>query len=675
MLFKCIRIGLATLFTAVLSSAIQAREGNKSPVKIVDEKKAFAAIVYPNDMPLYSLVADRLAGYIENQTGVRLPATTGNNFELSRKITTIILDGTKDKSMLRKYGLTVDLKSERSDAYSIKVVQHNNMPFIILAGNSAEGVKFAAYRLMEELNITGTSTSIKQMDIKAEPFFKTRIISMGNIWRTAIEIERKYNIEGWSADRLKKSVNMYDAFGFNGFEILDRFNDGYLVPCYGITRQEWRNKIWSMADNAHLNGQKFFLRAWGNAVMDIPGAFKSGPNAVVPRIFKSFCPDLPDDRKRWESEIRDYYVPNYASHIDNFIGHWSDAGGCKDPKSNATVKDAMLLHMELENAFKKINPKLETSFSFWHMDEENWRGYKDYRSVSGASVLDKDVILAQATRAKSKVYSEKMTEDFVAYGYRAAVWTWIQADSESFNNDASMIIRTHRLGEYFSNLPASAKVLEWHNIERCQHGLGNVVNYYVAGKLMWNPKANVDDILKSFAVKMFGEQNAPHIVEAYNALEALRVSDNRIRNTSPKNPEQMAIQSQTALKSLEKVKIDPKFRPRLELDITAQQIKDDLINALTVINAYSLCFSNELPELDNAKKENNTEEQEKIVKSLRNKISLWGSSIAGLFEARAMEQELKKRGYPGGSKKNRRTTQFLYNKKLGFTMKIKTVTK
>jgi len=643
---KHIKFGLATFFMISICLKVHAVAANQFPIKLVNGKKAAATIVYANDVPLYALTADRLTAYIQKQTDVRLPSSVEGNLKLSAKIATIILDGSTDKKLLGKYGLSADIKSDRSDAYIIKTLWHNNVPFIILAGNSPEGIKFAAYRLMEELDITGKNASIKLMDIKAEPFFKTRVLSIGNIWRTAIDIERKYNIEAWPLDRIKKSVDMYDAFGFNGIEVLDRFNDGYLVPCYGITRKDWRNKVWSIADDAHLNGQKVFLRAWGNAVMDIPNAFKSGPTASVPRIFKTFCPDLPEDRKRWENEIRDYFVPNYASHIDDFIGHWSDAGGCNDPKSKATVKDAMLLHMELENAFKKINPKIETSFSFWNMSEHNWRGYKDYRSISEAGVLDKDVILAQITRAMSHIYSEKMTANFVENGYRPAVWTWIRGDAESFHDDATMLICVHSLSEYFRNLPNSARILEWHNVERCQHGLGNVVNYYIAGKLMWDPKADVDELLHSFAVKMFGQNNASQIIEAYNALEKLRLSDNTNKEASPKNPEQLTILSQNALKAINKVKIDPIFCPRLELDITPQQIKNDLLNALTVTTEYYQCFGNELTELDNAKKANDKTEQEKQLNALKAKINSWDKSIAGLFEARAMERELKKRGYP-----------------------------
>lgn len=646
---KHISIKLAALFIAAFCSGFQASGADQTPIKLVNNNKAVGAIICQKNIPLCVLTAERLAAYIQKQTDVRLPVNAGNNFKPSPIRATIILDGSRDKKLLARYGLTADVKSDRSDAYVIKTLWHHNRPFIILAGNTPDGVKFAAYRLMEELDITGKNASVKLMDIKAEPFFKTRIISIGNIWRTAIDIERKYNIEAWPLDKISKSVDMYDAFGFNGFEVLDRFNDGYLVPCYGITRQEWRNKVWAIADDAHRNGQKLFLRAWGNAVMDIPDAFKLGATASVPRIFKTFCPDLPDDRKRWENEIRDYFVPNYASHIDNFMGHWSDAGGCRDPCSKATVKDAMLLHMELENAFKKINPKIETSFSFWHMDAANWRGYKDYRSISEAGVLDKDVILAQATRATTRRYSEQMTGNFVANGFRPAVWTWIQGDSESFHDDAAMLVRVHSLGNYFSSLPASSRVLEWTNIERCQHGLGNVVNYYVAGKLMWDPKANVDELLNSFAVKMFGQQNAPQIAEAYNVMEKVRTSNNTNKEISPKNPVHLARLCQNALKALATVKVDPGFRPRLSLDITPQQIKDDLVNALTVINQYYLCFGNELPALDNAKKANDKPGQDKLVNNLKSKIADWNTSIAGLFEARAMERELKRKGYAVGA--------------------------
>ncbi|MDF3076455.1 MAG: hypothetical protein K0S09_344 [Sphingobacteriaceae bacterium] len=641
---------ICTGLTAISAIQVQAAEATKTQIELVSHKKAAAIIVYNNDSPVYSLTANKLASYIRSQTDVGLQTVTDVDFKPKAKVATILLDGATDKSLLKKYGLTATVKSSRHDAYSIQTLWHNSMAFIVLAGNSPDAVKFAAYRLMEELDIQKGNASVKPLDIQAEPFFKNRLVSMGNIWRTAIEIERKYNIEAWPVDRIVKSVDMYDSFGFNGFEVLDRFNEGYLMPCYGITREQWRNKVWAIADRAHLNGQKVYLRAWGNAVMDIPEGFKAeGPTSNVPRIFKTFCPDLPEDRKRWEEEIRDYYVPNYASHIDNFIGHWADAGGCRDPKSQATIDDCLRLHMELQSAFRKVNPDIQTSFSFWHMDANNWRQYKDHHSVSASPILSKDVIMTQATRSHTIPYSEKLTSDFIADGHPAATWTWIRGDAESFHNDASLLIRVHSLGKYFSGLPASAQALDWHNVERCQHGMANVVNYYVAGKLMWDPKADVDKLLKDFAVKMFGQKNAPTIVEAYNTMEKVRVSDNMDKKPAPKNPSEVAQLCHNALRKLNNMKIEAGYRPRLGLVITPQQIRRDLIDALTVIEEYALCYSRELPELDNAIKEKNKDAEDKLINSLKNKISNWGSSIAGLFEARAMEQQLQKRGYQIGA--------------------------
>jgi hypothetical protein len=638
-----IKLQLAALVMTALFLPVRAAEVKQPLIELVKGKKAVATIIYSNDVPLYGLTAGRLAAYIEKQTDIQVPVTAGN-FMPSDKNTTVILDGTTDKSLLGKYGLKAELKSNHSDTYLLKTVWHNNMPFIILAGNSPSAVSFAAFRLMEELEVTGKNAFVRQMDIRAEPFFKNRLISMGNIWQAGLEIERKYNIEAWPVDKILKSVDMYNSFGFNGLEVLDRFNEGYLTPCYGITREEWRNKIWAMADRAHLNGQKVYLRAWGNAVMADPKKFKTDSLSTrIPRRFENFCPDLPEDRKRWETEIRDYYVPNYANHIDVFMGHWADRGGCKDPLSKATIDDCLRLQMELQDSFRKINPEIQTSFSFWRVNANAWRGYQDHHSVSASPILNKDVVMVQATRSESDLYSAKLTSDFIADGHKAAVWSWSRADVEAYQNDASMLIRTHSIGKYFSDLPTSAKVLEWHNIERCQHGLGNVINFYVAGKLLWNPKANVDTLMQDFAVKMFGENNAPYIVEAYNVMEKVRVTDNKDK-PSPENPRQMTSLCQKALKALDKVKLDPNFRPRLDLLISPQQIKKDLVDALTVIKEYSTAVSEDLPTLDSAIKAKDKHQQEKLLNTLKVKIDTWDNSIAGLFEARAMEQELNRRG-------------------------------
>ena len=181
----------------------------------------------------------------------------------------------------------------------------------------------------------------------------------------------------------------------------------------------------------------------------------------TPFGFDNLTPDIPAEKARWDKEIRDYAAQNYASHIDHLIGHWADAGGVH-PGSTATVKDSVLLHNELVDAFRKINPKIDSTFNLWGMANprgiRGWPGYEGPMSIAGDPNLPKDVCIAQTTRSHSHDYSAKVTADIIAAGHPAAVWTWRRADTEVRFGDTGLRIRIHDLiGDYFNALPDSAR--------------------------------------------------------------------------------------------------------------------------------------------------------------------------------------------------------------------------
>ena len=146
--------------------------------------------------------------------------------------------------------MKLDVPTDRVDAYAIKVVDKPEGAIVAIAGNTPAGAKYGAYRLMEEMKFAGGNATIPELDIKASPFFATRSVSLFNIWRVPVEVIRKCNLEAWPAEKVAQNVEMYDAFGFNAIETHDRFHEDFLQNVYGISRAEWREKVYAMADRA-----------------------------------------------------------------------------------------------------------------------------------------------------------------------------------------------------------------------------------------------------------------------------------------------------------------------------------------------------------------------------------------------------------------------------------------
>lgn len=610
---------------------------------------ATSVIVYPRDDALAARTAEKLSGYLQEQTGARVPTIIETEFTpAGNGAAIIVLDGTADHRLAERFGVAIHLSAESPDAYQIKVVTDAS-PRVFLAGKSSSGVKFAAYRLMRELEIEGQQARLAAIDASAEPFIKTRSVSLFNVWNMPIEVTRRHNIESWDSARLAPYIDMYDVYGFNAIESHDRFDDGYLEPLFGLKRAEWSRKVLLMCDEAHRNGQEFFLRIWGHVVMNTPPITALSANASVPKRLTYLCVNEPKERQRWETEIRDYYVHTYAGHIDHLIGHWCDPGVCR--KNGCDYQVPLRLQNELHRAFKAVDPAFKSTFNLWFFDRvkdnpagwarRGWAGYHTDEDLIGTEILDKDIRIATYTTNPGP-YRPEIVQSIIDHGYRPAVWTWYRADHET---KPSLHVHAYGfLGDYFKSLPATAHQLEWHNVERNVHGAANTANYYVAGRLMWEPALNPDDLLREFATLVFGRAQASNILPAYQAIAQIRchacAEGGSYTGIGTDDPAADAYTAETALTRLAEVKIDSAFHPRLPTDISPAQIVADLKASLEVIRDYARLRSDLLSKLQRtvAAKDNTTARL--LREELRQRYSAWHYTLAGRQEWALLEQVL-----------------------------------
>jgi hypothetical protein len=650
------RIAVAMLCVFGIAALSPARGEIAVPsdtVPLVSGGQADFAIVCDASDPLCARAAAKLADYLAEHTGSKPPVV--GEAELKAAVaahkTLVVIDGSADQRLLAKMGINrLEVPDDRGDAYALRTVREQDGRWIIAAaGRTPAGAKYATYRLMEEMQIDGHDACVGPLDLRASPFIATRSVSLFNIWRVPVEVIRQCNLESWPVEKVQRCIDTYDAFGFNAVETHDRFHEDFLKAVYGITRQQWRDKVYALCDRAHEDGMSVFLRLWGNSVA-LP--VKELQGGFTPFGFDNLAPDIPEEHKRWEVEIRDYASRNYAAHIDHLIGHWADAGGVH-PGSNATVKDAMLLHNELVAAFRAINPKVQSSFNLWGManprGKRGWPGYVDHRSICDAGILPSDVAIAQTTRSRSHRYSAQVTADIIASGHPAAVWSWRRADTEVRFGDTGLRIRIHgMMGDYFHGLPDSARQLSWHNIERNHHGLANDVNYYIAGKLMWDPKTDVDAALKKYCALVFGAANADAVAEAFNTIEACRDVERFVSDDTIAQPAAAARRAQAALDALMKIDLPENHRSRLPSVTSLSEMLEQLRGTLAVIAANARIIAEQLPPLDALIKAGKTDEARAMAATLEAQADKWFNSIAGGTEGYWLKQTIEQK-LPGAA--------------------------
>jgi hypothetical protein len=644
--------GLLTFVMLVATGILPGRARADEAAPLTSNGLATCAIVCDPANALSARSAARLADYLSEHAGAKPPVLAPSQLEkVDVHDTLILIDGGRDLPLLSKAGIKASIPDGRDDAYALKVVHRPNVAgqwVIAAAGRTPAGAKYATYRLMEEMQIddgaSGRAARIAALDVQARPFFPRRSVSLFNIWRVPVNVIRQCNLEAWPVEKVQRSIDTYDAFGFNAIETHDRFHEDFLKNVYGTTRAEWRDKVYAMCDRAHADGMTVFFRMWGNSVA-LP--VKKLENGYTPFGFVNLAPDIPEERARWEREVRDYAATNYASHIDHLIGHWADAGGIH-PGSDATVKDAMLLHNELVAAFRKINPKVQSTFNLWGManprGKRGWPGYVDHHSICDAGILPNDVCIAQTTRSHSHVYSEQVTRDILASGHPAAVWSWRRADTEVRFGDAGLRIRLHDLvGNYFHDLPESASQLAWHNIERNHHGIANDVNYYVAGKLMWDPKADVDALVKKYCQLVFGAANAEAVAEAFNTIEASRHIEQFVSDAVIAHPADAERRARAALEALLRIKLPDGHRSRLPSVVSPQEMLGELRATLSVIAENAKRISDNLPALDAKLKAGKLDEAKAQAAELEGKAKAWCETVAGGVEGAWLSQAVKQK--------------------------------
>jgi hypothetical protein len=635
-------LSLLLVFSTLAVPALAADTGNVDLTPLVTKGRADCVIVCDTSNALIARTAAKLHDFFSEQTAAKpLVVADADSPDAAGAKTLIVIDGFPDQRLVAKLGVKAEGPPDRDDAYALKTASSGNRRIIAAVGRRPVGAKYAIYRLIEEMQIDGKTATVGPLDVKASPFFATRSVSLFNIWRVPVDVVRQCNLESWPAEKVQRNVDMYDAFGFNAVETHDRFHEDFLKAVYGITRAEWREKVYVLCDRAHADGMTVFLRLWGNSVALPVKELKGG---YTPFGFVNLAPDIPDERKRWEVEIRDYASKNYASHIDHLIGHWADAGGVH-PGSHATVKDSMLLHNELVDAFRAINPKVQSSFNLWRManpaPRRGWPGYVDHHSICDAGILSKDVAIAQTTRSRSHRYSEQVTADILASGHPAAVWTWRRADTEVRFGDAGLRIRVHGLiGDYFHGLPVSARTLAWHNIERNHHGLANDVNYYIAGKLMWDPKADVDTLLQRYCGLVFGRENAKTVAEACDTIEACRDIEKFVSRETVEHPEESARRAKAALNGLNKIKLADGHRSRLPSVVSPAEMLEQLRGTLEVIAETADLIAGRLREIDALVSAGKIEEARAAAAPLREKAGKWSNSVAGGTEGHWLSETL-----------------------------------
>lgn len=372
------------------------------------------------------------------------------------------------------------------------------------------------------------------MNHKNEPFISTREVISSTPWggwvkkSMPLELRQQFFLPFWTEARLRKHVEMLQAFGFNSIQIT--------VPTValwcGADMESWGVRQQLMLKTARELGMSTAQFVWGSAIAD-PNLPATGQQVAELDWHK------PEERAKLEAWYRSQ--AECAPLVDRVVTHWVDPGYNSKHCKECSIDTVIEMHNAILGLYRERNPKIKGYLSAWFMDNfagQRYPGYTDEGVLAAHPALDRNsgVALGRLNYScdgenakdgntgltltdRESLVSGKILDAIAASGRQAGVWGWYTTDVEI---NPALHVRTAVMQNYFRNLPPQTRTkLAWHSVDDNFPGL-NMQNLYVAGKLMQDPSLDAGKLLEEFSRGFVGAANAPALTAALRAVEQAR---------------------------------------------------------------------------------------------------------------------------------------------------------
>lgn len=569
---------LLLAFSYTASSAAEAFEIARADVA--------PAIISRAETTVTLAARQRLAHYLETNSGSRPHSST----TVPATGVSIILGG---PSIALEFGCALPDPSS-SESFTIQPASGKRHSLLIITGQSDVGIKQGVYHLLRNLTRKGDRLLLLNPTIRSSPFLKLRVTHIGGYTRQVADpatgarlkvpqsATREQNavnlVHNWEPARLADYIDMLDMFGYNGIEFppaLYRPSDNDATST--VRRRAVRQRITS-------NGIR--------AVLKLDGTLFDGEGSVP------YGSDT-------EARYHDYYrtrAEAAAHDMDYVLTHWVDAGGWKStPQHPCTIELLQDLHMQIDSHFKRVNPRIESILSLWALGNpqyQRWLGYQGVDTILGSGKIPKKIGLTMA-----RIYKPDEARKISGAGHEPGVWGWYMADQELIY---TMHVHSNRMKQYFSRLPANAsRDVFFHSLDNCQRDT-NLYSVYVGARLMWNPEADADALLREVARLVYGPKLEDPVFNALKAIADVRCGDvtckgywnplttrtatTALRDSQTSNGilwfSEAHEQSQRAWTGLRNVQIDRTYIPPLPLHREPGVLLDQLKAHVEAIAAY-----------------------------------------------------------------------------------------
>lgn len=382
---------------------------------------------------------------------------------------------------------------------------------VVVNATTDQGLKRAIQEIIIQSEQRSPGLVIPQMRLAECPWIEKREYSLVG-WTPEFprgvfsnpDADKRPNIWLYSDQQIQDYVDMFDAFGFSGIQLMETVNS--YANLGSIDAYEDRLKKFAKA--AKKSNQEVTLWVWaaqfnryGWVDNDITYTPQAGKNAFTD----------PKVRAGFERYYNGYV--KMAPYTDMLITHFYDPGMLKD---RADVFSYMHL---LLNKFKAVNPKVQFGVDFWASASD--AEYMKQIVANGFS--DAYLLESGMPHLYPPGKRELLHQDAKQRNLKMGIWGWHMADRET-DQFPAMNVNTEVISHFYKQIRDGVDKIQhvqyWSEMEA--YHLCDIFSMYSHAQLLWNPDKDPDQILTEISSGIWGPVNGPKVLKALKLIQDIR---------------------------------------------------------------------------------------------------------------------------------------------------------
>lgn len=383
---------------------------------------------------------------------------------------------------------------------------------VVLANGSTElGLKHAVQKLILKSVQRNHGLVIPEMHLSESPWIEKREWAVcpwsPNLVRGVFTnpfADKRLNIWLYSDEQIANYVDMFDAFGFSGCQLLES------ASSYGVmgSPEAFRDRLKRFARSIKNNGQDVTLWVWAAQFNNY--GWVDNDVTYTPVTGKTAFEDT-----KVRASFEKYYngYSEMAPYTDLLITHFYDPGSLKNRSDVFSY-----MHL-LQDKFKAINPKVQLGVDFWASDSDS--AYMKQLIANGFSnslLLESGMPHLYPPGKREELHNEAKR-----LGLKIGIWGWHTVERES-DQYPKMHVNAQVLSNFYKQIRDGVDKIHpityWSEMEA--YHLSNIFSMYASGQLLWNPDRDPDEILKEISEGIWGPVNGSKVLNALQLIQDIR---------------------------------------------------------------------------------------------------------------------------------------------------------